>query len=122
MSKLTFNLPGPAGSTEQLAAPSGIPVSLQGDAATSSNSIITTGTTLLFSIAAFLAVVMMILSGIQWITSSGDAEKIAIAKKRMMYAVIGLVIVILAYFIVSTVVTVLGGTPASYLTPEEILK
>lgn len=50
------------------------------------------------------AVVMMIVAGIQMTTSAGDPGAVAKAKKTMTYAIIGLVVVILAYAIVNFVI------------------
>lgn len=50
------------------------------------------------------AVVAIILGGIQYVTANGDAGKIATAKNTILYAVIGLVVAILAFAIVNFVV------------------
>jgi hypothetical protein len=50
------------------------------------------------------AVVLVILGGITMITSSGNPEAIASARKRIIYALVGLVVVALAWAIVSFVV------------------
>ena len=49
------------------------------------------------------AVIFIILGGITMITSAGNAEAIANARKRITYAVIGLVIVALAWVVVAFV-------------------
>lgn len=49
------------------------------------------------------AVIFIILGGITMITSGGNAENVANARKRIIYAVVGLVIVGLAYTIISFV-------------------
>jgi hypothetical protein len=46
------------------------------------------------------AIIMIILGGLKFITSNGDANKIGSAKNTILYAVIGLVIVALAQVIV----------------------
>ena len=51
-----------------------------------------------------VAVVMMILGGFQYITSSGDAAKVTKAKNTILYGIVGLVIAILAYAIVQFVI------------------
>lgn len=50
--------------------------------------------------AALVAVIFIIIGGINYITSSGDAGKIKKAKDAILYASIGLVICILAFAIV----------------------
>lgn len=55
----------------------------------------------IFSIVVgFLAVIMIIWGGLRYITSGGDSGKITTAKNTIIYALIGLVIVALAQFIV----------------------
>jgi hypothetical protein len=51
-------------------------------------------------ILALVAVVMIILGGFQWLTAAGSEEKIEKAKKVISAAVIGLIIVLLAWAIV----------------------
>jgi hypothetical protein len=50
-----------------------------------------------------VAVVMVIVGGFKYITSGGDASKVGAAKSTLTYAVIGLVIVAMAQFIVQFV-------------------
>ena len=57
-----------------------------------------------------LAVVVIILGGVQYMTSSGDAGKVKKAKDTILYGVIGLIIVALAFAIVNFVIgSVLGN-------------
>ena len=49
------------------------------------------------SILGLVALVIFIIAGFQWMTSGGNKEKIQSAQKLMGAAVIGLVIVIIAY-------------------------
>ena len=49
------------------------------------------------------AVIIIVLGGITMITSTGSAEAVANARKRIIYAVIGLVIVTLAWTLVAFV-------------------
>jgi hypothetical protein len=51
-------------------------------------------------ILALVAVVMIIMGGFQWMTAAGNEEKIEKAKKVISAAVIGLIIVLLAWAIV----------------------
>ncbi|HBB03043.1 MAG: hypothetical protein US89_C0001G0008 [Candidatus Peregrinibacteria bacterium GW2011_GWF2_38_29] len=50
-----------------------------------------------------IAVAMVIYGGITYVTAAGEQGKVDSAKKIIMYAVVGLIIVILSYAIVSTV-------------------
>ena len=61
--------------------------------------------TLLF-IVGTLSTVMIIVGGIFYATSNGDAGKVAKAKNTIMYSVVGLVVSLLAYAIVNWVVDI----------------
>ncbi len=54
---------------------------------------------------ALIAVIMILIGGFQWLTSAGNEEKVASAKKIISAAVIGLIIVLLAWAIVIFVVS-----------------
>lgn len=51
-----------------------------------------------------MAVVMLIIGGIFYITSDGNAQKITRAKDIIMYAIIGLVVVLAAFVITNFVI------------------
>ena len=63
-------------------------------------------------ILALVAVVMIIIGGFQWMTASGSEERIEKAKKIISSAVIGLIIVLLAWAIVIFV----AGTTSNVTT------
>lgn len=50
-------------------------------------------------LAGVIAVIIIIVAGFMYVTSSGDAAKVVKAKNAIMYAVIGLIIIIFAYVI-----------------------
>ena len=56
------------------------------------------------------AVIMIIIGGMRYVISGGDSGNVSSAKSTILYAVIGLVIVALAQFVVKFVLTKLGGT------------
>jgi hypothetical protein len=58
--------------------------------------------------AGTVGVVMVILGGIRFITSGGDVKKIEQAKKTLAYAVAGILLIMLSFFIVRTIGTVTG--------------
>jgi hypothetical protein len=64
--------------------------------------------TLLFLVAA-VSVVVIIIAGIYYTTSGGDAALVKRAKDALLYAVVGLVVSILAYAIVNFVITAFGA-------------
>jgi hypothetical protein len=51
-------------------------------------------------IVGVVAVIMIIFGGLKYITSGGDSSNVSSAKNTIIYAIIGLVIVALAQFIV----------------------
>lgn len=55
-------------------------------------------------IAGIIAVIMIIVGGLKYITSSGDASSVSSAKNTIVYAVVGLIFVALAQFIVRFVI------------------
>ncbi len=58
---------------------------------------------LLFAIG-IIAVIVIIIGGIKYVTSDGDSSKLKGARETILYAVVGLVIALLAYSIVRFVV------------------
>ena len=57
----------------------------------------------LFLVLGAIAVIIIIFGGIYYVTSTGDAARIKRAKDTILYAVIGLIVAILAYSIVKFV-------------------
>jgi hypothetical protein len=51
-------------------------------------------------IAGIAAIIMVVLSGLKYITSGGDSSSIASAKSTLVYALVGVVIVVLAQAVV----------------------
>jgi hypothetical protein len=64
--------------------------------------------TLLFIVAA-VSVVVIIIAGITYTTSSGDAALVKRAKDSLLYAVVGLIVAIMAYAIVNYVINAFGA-------------
>ena len=59
---------------------------------------------LLFIIGA-ISVIMLIIGGIRYVVSGGDSSAVTSAKNTILYAVIGIVVAILAYAMVNFVIT-----------------
>lgn len=66
---------------------------------------LTTIINVIVAAVGFVAVVMIIVGGIMYTTSSGDTAKVKKAKDTIMYGVIGLVIALLAFAIVNFVLS-----------------
>jgi zinc transporter ZupT len=60
--------------------------------------------TILLMLVAVIAILMIIVGGLKYITSGGDSGKVSSAKDTIFYSVIGLVIALLAQVIVRFVV------------------
>lgn len=59
-------------------------------------SVVSAAFNVAYTIAGAVAVIVIIMSGISYITSNGNAGNIAKAKQSLLYAVIGLIVVIIA--------------------------
>jgi len=66
---------------------------------------ITTAVTIFTIIVGVMSVIMIIMGGFKYITSAGDANKVAAAKNTVVYALIGVVLVALAQVIIRFVVS-----------------
>ena len=63
---------------------------------------------LLLSIVATLSVIMMVVSGMMYMTSAGDNERMEKGKSTFKYALIGTIIALSALIIVTQIATLLG--------------
>jgi hypothetical protein len=61
----------------------------------------------LLKIVILIAILMIIVSGAMYMISAGDQQKADTAKKALTYAILGLLVVALAYAIVNTLVDIL---------------
>lgn len=116
-----FQIPGGSAGPVEVAPPSGIPAGLRGGLEDSGNAFFQTIVNNLIIVGSFLALLMVIFSGIQWIMSSGDPVRVASAKRRFMFAIIGLVIMLGAFFIVRVIVWIVGGDTAEFMNPARML-
>jgi hypothetical protein len=64
--------------------------------------------TILYVLGA-IAVIMIVIGGIRYVTSGGDASGVTAAKNTILYAVIGLIVAILAFAIVNFVARSFGA-------------
>lgn len=60
-------------------------------------------------VVGVVAVVMIIVGGLRYITSGGETSKVAGAKNTIIYAIVGLIIVAMAQFIVHFVLHTAGA-------------
>ena len=76
--------------------------------------------TLGFIIAAVLFFFVFVIGGIQWITSGGDKGAIEDAKKKIVNAITGLVVLLLLYFIIAIINYFFGTSLGSVQFPPPI--
>ena len=79
--------------------PSGIPDS----GGTSLQTIVGNGLTIIMVFAAFFALFILIRGGIQWTMSGGEKGKIEQARMRIIYGILGLLLVFFSFFIMNFV-------------------
>ena len=65
-------------------------------------------TSTILYVLGFISVIMLIIGGVKYARSAGDAKAVTDAKNTILYALIGLAIAILAYYIVNFVLGVIN--------------
>lgn len=72
------------------------------------STLLSTAVTILFIVAIVLTLFFLIYAGIDMITAGGEKQKVVNARNKLTFAVVGLIIVFLSYFIVNLIGTILG--------------
>jgi hypothetical protein len=67
---------------------------------------------ILAKIVGVVAVIVIIISGFRFVTSGGDSNTVSSARNTLLYAIVGLVIAILAQFIASDVLNSASKIPS----------
>ena len=88
----------------EVAKPDGAPTELIGP-----DGIFTQITNTMLYIVGVVSVVMLIWGGLRYVISGGDSKKVTDAKNTILYAIIGLIVAILAYAIVNFILNAIGG-------------
>ncbi len=78
------------------------------DPNTSIGGLISNALKIAYIVGALLVLFFIVIGAIQWITSGGDKEKVGGARKMITNAIIGLVILALAFFLVNVVGNILN--------------
>lgn len=73
------------------------------------SGIFTRVSNILLFIIGVLSVIMLIIGGLRYVISGGNASAVTAAKNTILYAIVGLVVAILAYAIIHFVITALTG-------------
>jgi hypothetical protein len=71
---------------------------------------------ILIFIVGAVAVIMLIIGGLRYVLSAGDAKNVTAAKDTILYAIIGIVVALLSFALVQFVVTSLGNTTTTKTT------
>lgn len=74
------------------------------------NTLITTIVNIFSAVVGIISVIMIIVGGFQYITSGGDTGKVGTAKTTIIYAIVGLIVVAFAQFLVQFVLNKVAGT------------
>lgn len=81
----------------------------QSDDLTGESGVFRTVTNILLFIIGAVAVIMLVIGGIRYTISGGDANQVSAAKNTILYAIIGIVVAILAYAAVNFVLNSFGA-------------
>jgi hypothetical protein len=74
------------------------------------NGLITDVINIFSAVVGVISVIMIIVGGFQYITSGGDTGKVGTAKTTIIYAIVGLIVVAFAQFLVQFVLNKVAGT------------
>jgi hypothetical protein len=64
----------------------------------------------IFGIAGFITIIMIVISGIQFITSSGNPEAAGAARGRLVFALIGFGLIVMSFVILQLIDEIFLGT------------
>lgn len=78
---------------------------VEGNSIYGPNGILTKAAKLISILAGVAAVILIIVGGIQYVISSGDSTNVQNAKNTILYAIIGLIVALLAQAIIAFVLT-----------------
>jgi len=97
MKYLALTLPGGV----EIVPPANVPSGGFGDGSGTGNQILGNALQVSFFIAIILALFFIVFAGVQWIGSRGDKQKLEAARNRLIYSIIGLVVVFLSVTIIN---------------------
>ena len=89
----------------------GVNIPGKGSGASWADNILDRGITWVFISLGIVGVIILIYGGIQMILAQGDSGKTQQARQTIVYAVIGIIVVLLAGAIVSFVISAVSGAP-----------
>jgi hypothetical protein len=98
MKTLALSIPDAQGNPIQIQGGRNMP-ELRGNA--SLENFVGTGFNLLILAAVVLCLLYFIWGGINWLMSEGDKQKIASARQKLIYSILGLAIVFMAFLMIN---------------------
>lgn len=79
------------------------PTQIPGGGSDVLNSVLSNALVIFLVFAALFAGFVFIRGGLEWILSGGDKQKIEQARQRLVYGIMGLLLVLLSFFVVNFV-------------------
>jgi len=67
--------------------------------------IFTTVTNVMLFIVGAISVIMIVIGGLRYVVSGGDTSNVTAAKNTILYAIVGLIVAMLAYAMINFVIT-----------------
>lgn len=91
--------------TSTLTLDSGATCSQANGQSTDLGSIFSTISNVLIFLVGAVAVIMLIIGGLLYVTSNGDSKRVEGAKNTILYAIVGIIVAVLAFAAVHFVIT-----------------
>lgn len=101
MRELALKIPGAGGGQVEINPPN-VPDF------NSTNTVLGMVLSLLFALGVVAAIIMLVYAGIMWATSGGDKQKIETAHSTITYSIVGLIVILLSFFIVQFIGSLIG--------------
>jgi hypothetical protein len=77
------------------------------------SGIFTTVTNVMLFVVGAISVIMIVIGGLRYVISGGNSANVTAAKNTILYAIVGLIVSMLAYAIINFVITNFIGTSFS---------
>ncbi len=105
MKYFALKIPNPQGTPTEVGGPPQVPT---GGLFTTGEDIIQLIINLLFVFGILATLISILSSGIQWIISTGEKQKVQNARNRLIYSIVGLLIIFAAFLIINFIFTLMG--------------
>jgi len=104
--KIALTIPGTNGTPMQI--DSGLPEGVPTGGLNTANNILSALIEFILIVAIFFSLYLLIRGGINMTTSGGQKEKFQTGRERVRYAIIGLIVVFLSFFLINLIGTAFG--------------